>query len=319
MTSPTPPSSSSLRELLARERSELPSPPRRTLSTRHVSPPPRSGGNDPDGAVSTVVSMLSGYAGRFSKDPEFRRALREKCASCITPPAASAARREHAVLADLELVIESVERLADADADATPSPRESKVRSLRNSIRLLGVVASLHAAPRSAAGDRGNGSTCGVPNAHLAACAQLYLAVVYRMERDSALAARHLLQVFVDAPRLARETLLPDLWAHVFLPHLLHLEVWLADESELAGCDADGRRMKTLQRLYDDHMDSGTAQFAMYYKEWLKCGGDAPPALPSVPLPSIPRDFDKWGKHSLSTRTSSINRNLCVNCDFFAL
>uniref|UniRef100_A0ACD5YNU0 Uncharacterized protein n=1 Tax=Avena sativa TaxID=4498 RepID=A0ACD5YNU0_AVESA len=56
-------------------------------------------------------------------------------------------------------------------------------------------------------------------------------------------------------------------------------------------------------------MDSGTAQFAMYYKEWLKCGGDAPPA-PSVPLPPIPEDFDKWGKHSLSQRTSSINRNL---------
>uniref|UniRef100_M8AYX3 E3 ubiquitin-protein ligase LIN n=1 Tax=Aegilops tauschii TaxID=37682 RepID=M8AYX3_AEGTA len=135
------------------------------------------------------------------------------------------------------------------------------------------------------------------------------------MESDPHLAARHLLQVFVDAPHLARRTLLPDLWAHVFLPHLLHLEVWLANESELvAGCgDADGRsssRMKTLQRLYDDQMDSGTAQFAMYYKEWLKHGGDAPPAIPSVPLPSTPWSFDKWEKHSSSLRTSSINRNL---------
>uniref|UniRef100_A0ACD5Z1H4 Uncharacterized protein n=1 Tax=Avena sativa TaxID=4498 RepID=A0ACD5Z1H4_AVESA len=315
MTSPTPPPSSSLRELLARERSEpdysLPSPPRRTLSSRHASPPPRSH-DDAGSAVGTVVSMLSGYAGRFSRDPEFRRALREKCASCLAPAASAAARREHAVLSDLELAIESVERLADA----APSPRDSKIRSLRNSIRLLGVVASLHAPPRpAAAAAEDQGYTCGVPDSHLAACAQLYLAVMYRMERDSALAARHLLQVFVDAPRLARETLLPDLWAHVFLPHLLHLEVWLADESELAavaGCDADGRgsrRRETLQRLYDDQMDSGTAQFAMYYKEWLKCGGDAPPA-PSVPLPSIPGDFDKWGKHSLSQRTSSINRNL---------
>lgn len=93
--------------------------------------------------------------------------------------------------------------------------------------------------------------------------------------------------------------------------------VHLANESELvAGCDggdADGRssrRMKTLQRLYDDQMDSGTAQFAMYYKEWLKHGGDAPPATPSVPLPSTPWSFDKWEKHSSSLRTSSINRNL---------
>ncbi|CAM0946636.1 unnamed protein product [Alopecurus aequalis] len=319
MTSPPP--SSSLRELLAHEHSEpryaLPAPPRRTMSRRHASPP-RSG-EAPGGAVDTVVSMLSGYAGRFSKDPEFRRALREKCASCLAPAASAAAPREqeqeHAVLADLELAVESVERLADA----APSARDSKVRSLRNSIRLLGVVASLHA-PRHAAATAAedHGYTCGVPNAHLSACAQLYLAVVYKMELDCRLAARHLLQVFVDAPRLARETLLPDLWAHVFLPHLLHLEVWLADESELvAGCcdedDADGRssrRMKTLQRLYDDQMDSGTAQFAMYYKEWLKCGGDVPPDAPSVPLPSIPGDFNNWEKHSLSLRTSSISRNL---------
>jgi hypothetical protein len=274
----------------------------------HASPPPRG---DSD-AVGTVVSMLSGYAGRFSKDPEFRRALREKCAPWLAPAASE--RREHAVLADLELAIESVERLADA----APSPRDSKIRSLRNSIRLLGVVASLHAPPHpTAAEDRGCAYTCGVPNAHLAACAQLYLAIVYRMERDSDLAARHLLQVFVESPRLARQSLLPDLWAHVFLPHLLHLEVWLADESELVGCDDDdgrgSRRRRTLQRLYDDQMDSGTAQFAMYYKEWLKCGADTPPDAPSVPLPSLPGEFDNGEKHSLSMRTSSINRNLCVN------
>uniref|UniRef100_A0A453NG64 Putative E3 ubiquitin-protein ligase LIN N-terminal domain-containing protein n=1 Tax=Aegilops tauschii subsp. strangulata TaxID=200361 RepID=A0A453NG64_AEGTS len=304
---PPPPSSSSLRDLLARERSELPEPaaPCRTVSSRQMpgSPPPRGA----DDAVGTVVSMLSGYAGRFSKDAEFRRALREKCAACLAPAAG-----EHAVLlADLELAIESIERLADA----APSPRDSKIRSLRNSIRLLGIVAALHAPPHPAASGDREGDARGVPSSHLSACAQLYLAVVYKMESDPHLAARHLLQVFVDAPHLARRTLLPDLWAHVFLPHLLHLEVWLANESELvAGCgDADGRsssRMKTLQRLYDDQMDSGTAQFAMYYKEWLKHGGDAPPAIPSVPLPSTPWSFDKWEKHSSSLRTSSINRNL---------
>ncbi|KAI5012021.1 hypothetical protein ZWY2020_024155 [Hordeum vulgare] len=73
----------------------------------------------------------------FSKDAEFRRALREKCAAYLAP-AGEAAAGEHAVLlADLELAIESIERLADA----SPSPRDSKIRSLRNSIRLLGVVA----------------------------------------------------------------------------------------------------------------------------------------------------------------------------------
>jgi len=66
-------------------------------------------------------------------------------------------------------------------------------------------------------------------------------------------------------------------------------------------------------------MDSGTAQFAMYYKEWLKSGADAPPVL-SVPLPSVPGNIHACEKHSASVRRSSINRNLWVNiattCDF---
>ncbi|KAI4995936.1 hypothetical protein ZWY2020_040438 [Hordeum vulgare] len=117
--------------------------------------------------------MLSEYAGRFSKDAEFRRALQEKCAACLAP-AGEAAAEEHAVL----LAIESIERLADA----SPSPRDSKIRSLRNSIHLLGVVAVLHAPPGPA--DSGEGDARGVPSSHLSACAQLYLTVVYKMESD---------------------------------------------------------------------------------------------------------------------------------------
>ncbi|KAG2656262.1 hypothetical protein PVAP13_1KG070900 [Panicum virgatum] len=336
----TPPTPSSLRDLLARERVEeddAPPAPRRasrslrraasrSRSCRHASPPPplarkrevvaaaeADGGGS---AVSAVVAVLAAYAGRFLKDAEFRSGLRGKCASCLAPASAAAAAEDaaagRALLANLELGIESIERLA-ADGAA---PRDAKIRSLRNSIRLLSVVASLHS-PRpgaAAAGGRGTTTTatCGVPNSHLAACAQLYLSVVYRMERNDRVAARHLLQVFADAPGLARRDLLPDLWDHVFLPHLLHLKVWFAKEVELvADWDAAdrSRRMKTLQRLYNEHMDSGTAQFAMYYKEWLKSGGDAPP-VPSVPLPSVPGNMDASEKRSASVRRSSINRNL---------
>ncbi|KAL6888729.1 hypothetical protein ACP4OV_009755 [Aristida adscensionis] len=317
---PPPTSSSSLRDLLARERldavdaaDEAPHAAagarHRSRSSRHASPPPEAegeGAGGEGGAVGAVVAVLAGYAGRFLRDAEFRRGLREKCAACLAPAAAAGrGAAGHAVLANLELGVESIERLA---ADGAAAPRDAKIRSLRNSIRLLSVVASLHAPPprpsasAAAAAEGDNGRTCGVPNSHLAACAQLYLSVVYRMERDDRLAARHLLQVFVDAPSLARRDLLPDLWDHVFLPHLLHLKVWFTKEADLAGdWGADGwsRRMKTLQRLYNDHMDSGTAQFAMYYKEWLTSGAGAPP-VPSVPLPSMPRDFDACRKHSAS-------------------
>jgi hypothetical protein len=298
---------SSLRDLLARERfkAEEPAPaPRKSAgsrSCRHASPPPPpvevEGRSDDECEGAAVVAVLSGYAGRFLKGAEFRRALREKCAACLAP----------AALANLELGVESIERLA-ADGAA---PREAKIRSLRNSIRLLSVVASLHSPrPGAAAAD-----TCGVPNSHLSACAQLYLAVVYRMERNDRVSARHMIQVFVDAPGLARRDLLPDLWDHVFLPHLLHLKVWFTKEADLAAdwdTDDRSRRIKSLQRLYNDHMDSGTAQFAVYYKEWLKSGANAPP-VPSVPLPSMPRNLDAHDKHSASVHRGSINRNLLVN------
>ncbi|XP_062223988.1 putative E3 ubiquitin-protein ligase LIN-1 isoform X2 [Phragmites australis] len=324
------PPSSSLRDLLARERTEveaLPAPHQRAArwlqraasrsrSSRHASLPPEEAGvgaSGDDGAVDAVVAVLSGYAGRFLKDSEFRRGLREKCAACLAPAAEGSARRDgagHAVLANLELGIESIERLA-ADG-AAQAPRDAKIRSLRNSIRLLSVVASLHAPRPVAAAGRAEGRTCGVPNSHLAACSQLYLSVVYKMERSDRVSARHLLQVFVDAPSLARKNLLPDLWDHVFLPHLLHLKVWFTKEADLAadwGADDRSKRMKSLQRLYNDHMDSGTVQFAMYYKEWLKSGADAP-LVPSVPLPSMPGNFDACEKHSASVRRTSINRNL---------
>uniref|UniRef100_A0A0D3F177 Uncharacterized protein n=1 Tax=Oryza barthii TaxID=65489 RepID=A0A0D3F177_9ORYZ len=320
---PMPPSSSSsLRDLLEQERCEshaLAAAPRRARSGRHASPPPQSvapeeedDGGGGAAAVGAVVAMLSGYVGRFVKDEGFRSGLREKCAACLAP-AASRRGAGHAVLANLELGIESIERLAADAASAQAQQRDAKIRSLRNSIRLLSVVASLHAPPRHAAPTSAPAAaeahTCGVPNSHLSACAQLYLSVVYKMERNDHVSARHLLQVFVDAPYLARKNLLPDLWDHVFLPHLLHLKVWFTAEADLAADDRS-RRMKTLQRLYNDHLNSGTAQFAIYYKEWLKSGGAEAPPPPSVPLPSMPGDFDAWDKHSSSLRRSSINRGL---------
>ncbi|RWW80118.1 hypothetical protein BHE74_00011553 [Ensete ventricosum] len=261
-----------------------------------------------EAAVRAVVSVLSGYAGRFLKDEAFRRRLRDKCVACIATARKGVA---HAVLANLELGIESIERLAEEGPHG--APRDSKIRSLRNSIRLLSVVASLNS-PRSRAG----GYTCGVPNAHLSACAQLYLAVVYKIERNDWVSAKHLLQVFVDAPYLARKNLLPDLWDHFLLPHLLHLKVWHNKEVELvASWDAEDRdqRMKGLNRAYNDQMDAGTAQFAVYYRDWIKSGGKAPP-VPTVSLPPRPSYLEPWGKRSLSLSRTSVHHAQTPKKDF---
>ncbi|KAL3344855.1 hypothetical protein AABB24_024014 [Solanum stoloniferum] len=227
-------------------------------------------------AIRAVISILSGFVGQYSRDKDFREAIKEKCYSCFVRKKNYS---DDGIFADIELAIESIERLVDSIDD---TEREVKVKSLQYSIRLLTIVASLNS------NNSGNASTCGIPNSNLSACAQLYLSIVYKLEKNDRIAARHLLQVFVDSPYLARTHLLPELWEHLVLPHLLHLKIWHTQELEvLSSSDyADKeKQMKVLNKLYNDHVDIGTTKFALYYKQWLKVGAQAP-AVPSVPLPS---------------------------------
>ncbi|KAL6620530.1 hypothetical protein ACP70R_035669 [Stipagrostis hirtigluma subsp. patula] len=133
------------------------------------------GGGGCEGAAGAVVTLLSGYAARFLKDAEFSRGLRDKGAACLAPAAAAGQDGPgHAVLANLELGIKSVERLA-AIGEA---PREAKIFAPQlhpppQHRRLAPRVVAAPCRRRDA-----EGRTCGVPNSHLAACAQLYLSVV---------------------------------------------------------------------------------------------------------------------------------------------
>ncbi|KAF7852178.1 hypothetical protein BT93_L5339 [Corymbia citriodora subsp. variegata] len=266
-------------------------------------------------AIKAVISILSGYAGRYVKDESFRISIREKCGSCLVR------KKRHAddeILKSMEMGINSIEKLVD---DPGIKRKDLRINSLRNSIRLLNVVASLNSEKTK------NGSTCGIPNSYLSACAQLYLSISYKLEKNDRISARHLLQVFCDSPFLARTHLLPDLWEHLFLPHLLHLKVWYTREVEfLSSSDdvEDERKLKCLSKLYNDQLDMGTARFALYYKRWLKVGVEAP-SVPDVPLPLKPsHEFSRnvkphrthshrWTRRqSLDSHTthSSISENL---------
>ncbi|CAK9147459.1 unnamed protein product [Ilex paraguariensis] len=251
-------------------------------------------------AIRAVVSILSGYVGQYLRDEKFRENVREKCFSCFVR------RRKdsgNGIFTNFELGVESIEKLVENRS----TKKELRIIALRNSITLLSIVASL-----DSKGSK-NGSTSGTPNSHLSACAQLYLSIVYKLEKKDRISARHLLQVFCDAPFIARTHLLPELWEHFFLPHLLHINVWYSKELEfLSNSDyADReRRMKDLNNVYNDQIDCGTIQFALYYKEWLKVGVQAPP-VPAVPLPSKLSYGSERRKSSDSfTSHSSINRSL---------
>ncbi|XP_039070169.1 putative E3 ubiquitin-protein ligase LIN-2 [Hibiscus syriacus] len=251
-------------------------------------------------AVRAVISVLGGYTGRYIKDESFREMIKEKCNSCL---ARRKAGTDDEIFENMKLGIESIDNLVQNPGNK----KELRVKSLRNSIKLLSIVASLNSKKSR------NGLTCGVPNSHLSACAQLYLSIIYKLEKNHSISARHLLQVFVDSAFLARTHLLPDLWEHLFLPHLLHLKVWYHRELELLSNFDHGekeKRMKALCKLYNDQMDMGTGKFAMYYKEWLKIGALAP-AVPSVPLPPSPCSGPSRRRSSDSFASrSSINKNL---------
>lgn len=254
-----------------------------------------------DVAIRAVVSILSGYIGRYVKDVNFRETLRDKCNSCLVR---RKKETDNGIFANIELGIESVEKLVE---DHQGTRKEIRMKTLRNSIRLLNIVGSLNSKKLR------NGSTCGTPNSHISACAQLYLAIVYKLEKNDRISARHLLQVFCDSPFLARTHLLPDLWEHFFLPHLLHLKIWYTKELEIPSNTEYAEKenkMKALSKVYDEQMDKGTIQFAMYYKGWLKVGAKAPP-VPTVPLPSRPSHGStrRRSSDSYSSR-SSLNKNL---------
>ncbi|XP_004295479.1 PREDICTED: putative E3 ubiquitin-protein ligase LIN-2 [Fragaria vesca subsp. vesca] len=248
-------------------------------------------------ATKAVVSILSGYAGRYVKDEEFREEIEEKCRACL---ARKKRDSDNGVLETLESGVENVNKLVLNPVFSTKAMR----KCIENLSR---VVASLDANK-----SKMNASTCGIPNSNLSACAQLYLAIVHKIERNDLVSAKHLLQVFCDSPSLARTHLLPDLWEHLFLPHLLHLKIWYSQEIEVVSHSFEKeKRMKSITKVYNDQMDLGTTKFAQYYKEWLKVGSEAPPVAPEVPLPLVPFSRSRRRRASDSSAShSSLNKNL---------
>ncbi|KAF7801379.1 putative E3 ubiquitin-protein ligase LIN isoform X1 [Senna tora] len=264
-------------------------------------------------AIRAVIAILSGYIGNYINDERFRKAIRDKCNSCLATGKNDNDNDDDgfsddgdAILANMEMGMESIDRLVTEEK--TMMRKQMRIKSLRNSIELLTIIASLN----SNEGSRtSSSSTRGIPNSHLSACAQLYLSIVYKLEKNDRLSARHLLQVFCDSPLLARTYLLPELWEHLFLPHLLHLKIWYSKELEFLSNDEKEKKMKVLSKVYNEKLDKGTTLFALYYKQWLKVGANEPP-LPVVPLPSIPRHRSSSRRKSSDSFNShsSINQNL---------
>ncbi|KAF3657973.1 putative protein-like isoform 1 [Capsicum annuum] len=240
-------------------------------------------------AIQAVISILSGHIKCFLRDEDFRTSLRHNSfASLNFVGSEEGLNTESKIIATLEQAIETVERAAEDCANE----RELKKASLQ-----LSIITGLNS------GELRDQFTSGIPNSKLAACAHLYLSVIYKIQKKDRSAAKHLLQVFCDSPFQARTSLLTDLWDRMFLPHLSHLKDWYDSEANfLDDLRNKSRKLKLLDKLYSENLDKCTSQFAVYYKDWLIDGAEIP-VVPSIQIPSI--SIQRGGSFSNSSHLSS--------------
>ncbi|KAL0435478.1 UNVERIFIED_CONTAM: putative E3 ubiquitin-protein ligase LIN [Sesamum radiatum] len=223
-------------------------------------------------AVKAIISILNGYIKRFVKDEEFRTSLHHNSfASLNFIGLDDGPDTESKIIQNLEQAVETVERAAEETATS---------KELKRAAMQLSVITGLNFS------DLKDGCTSGIPNFKLSACAHLYLGVIYMLQKKDGIAAKHLLQVFCDSPFQARTMLLPELWENVFLPHLLHLKLWYNKESQSLVDSPVLMNLRRLEKVYNESLDSGTYRFAMYYKDWITEGGEAP-SVPLIKIPSI--------------------------------
>ncbi|CAN1335780.1 Putative E3 ubiquitin-protein ligase LIN-1 [Linum perenne] len=224
-------------------------------------------------AVKAMISILNGYTKRFFKDEEFRNMVRYNSFSSFNFNEIEEIESiEKKVISSLEEAIYTVEEAAKENVSA---------KDLKKAALQLSVITGLNS------NELKDGYTFGVPNSRLSACAQFYLSAVYKLQKKDRVSAKHLLQVFCDSPFWARTILLPDLWDYLLFPHLSHLKLWYNQEAEsLPDTPSKIRKVKLLEKVYNETLDSGTYQFAAYYKDWLTEGLEAP-SLPSIHIPSL--------------------------------
>ncbi|KAD7479749.1 hypothetical protein E3N88_02885 [Mikania micrantha] len=224
-------------------------------------------------AIKAMISILSGYVKRYLKDQDFRTSMYHNCFAALNfSKLEEEIVAESKLISNLEQAIETVEKAAENLANA----KQLKKASLQ-----LSVITGLNA------NDLKDGFTSGFPNSILSACGHLYLSVIYQLQKKERIAAKHLLQMFCDSPFASRTTLVPELWENVFHPHLSHLETWYNQEvNSLADDPHNTRKLKQLKKVYYDILDSGTYQFALYYKDWITDGVEAP-SIPSIHVPTV--------------------------------
>ncbi|KAF3340310.1 putative E3 ubiquitin-protein ligase LIN-1 [Carex littledalei] len=189
-----------------------------------------------EAAIQAVVLILTGHVQCFATEGAFRALLHQSCAVCLA--------RDGKLFADLKEVIVLIERIVSFGFD---------LNQLNNaSLKLKELI-------------------YGATDSRLLACANLYLGIVYKLLRKEKASAKHLLKVFVCLPFQSRIHILPELWDRLFAPHLSHFKLWYDKEvGSLVIAPSWEKRMKSIYKTYNDLVNKGTHDLAMYYLKWIK-------------------------------------------------
>ncbi|XP_074555702.1 uncharacterized protein LOC141811582 [Curcuma longa] len=234
-----------------------------------------------DAAIRALVSISVSHIGDFFTDESFRALLRRVCNACLKDEDRGG---EGGAFAELEKAITIVEKAVE----------RRSTKELQKASSKLNIMTGLSSIALK------NGSNFGAPNSCLAACAHLYLSVIFKIYKEDRMAANHLLQVFCFAPFEARAILLPALWEELFLPNLAHISEWYDQEMDsISRVPSRAKNMDILLKMYDSALNKETQKFAIYYREWIVDETKAP-FPPSIDLPSA--DF-----HRISRENSRAN------------
>ncbi|KAF4359178.1 hypothetical protein F8388_005287 [Cannabis sativa] len=234
-------------------------------------------------AIQAMVSILSGYIKRFLKEKEFRVMIRGSCLSILDFLERKRGETESRVISTLEEAIDTIEKSVEESSMST--------KDMKKVVMQLSVLVGMNT----------NDNIKKV----LSSCAHLYLSVIYKFQKKDRVAAKHVLQVFCDSPSHARTELLPELWDYLFSPHLSHLKIWYNQEANsLLDTQEKPRKLKLLDKMYNELVDSGTYQFAIYYKDWLTEGVETTP-VPSILAPVLVSESRKGNSSEMSSSPNS--------------
>ncbi|XP_060965703.1 putative E3 ubiquitin-protein ligase LIN-2 [Cannabis sativa] len=234
-------------------------------------------------AIQAMVSILSGYIKRFLKEKEFRVMIRGSCLSILDFLERKRGETESRVISTLEEAIDTIEKSVEESSMST--------KDMKKVVMQLSVLVGMNT----------NDNIKKV----LSSCAHLYLSVIYKFQKKDRVAAKHVLQVFCDSPSHARTELLPELWDYLFSPHLSHLKIWYNQEANsLLDTQEKPRKLKLLDKMYNELVDSGTYQFAIYYKDWLTEGVETTP-VPSILAPVLVSESQKGNSSEMSSSPNS--------------